>query len=234
MEGLPPIRLPIGKIITILLILGLGIGGMTVVAIAPQLLPQFQSYWAVTHYSLELTLGNLGHFDHRISLATWYISSILLLAAMSCVSLATLLSGKRRIDWGRMGIVLILFSADKATGLHHALIHDFLYRLPFALNLKKGVLLFFLMGILGLLIALIKPIWGELLKKAKRLLSVSVLCFFCSEIGVDGLVHSFAFPTRFASSLFPFLEQCFDQLGGIFLALGLLLHIQKELGSQKM
>lgn len=236
MEGPSSARLPIGQIMIRLLFLAVGISAMSLVAIAPQLLPQFHSQWAVTHYALEATLRSLGHFDDRISLSTWYLSSIMLLAAMFSFGMAALSNSIAEAGWRRLGVLLIVFSADKATGLHHSFIHDFLYRLPFAINFKKSLLLFTAIACLGLVFVLLRPIWSELLKISKQLWIMAALCFSFSNIGLNSLANFFLPPTEyvFQASLLSFIEQCIDQIGGLFLLLGFLFQVQHQLSNRDM
>ena len=247
----PPIfHLPIIKIMLLLLLLGVGISGLAWVAIAPPLLPQFQPFWDVTHHALDLTLGNMGRVENRISLLSWYLSSISLLAAILAFSMGALTTytltisptpnssrQKSRLSsgWIVLGISLLLLSADKATGLHHALIHDVLYRFPFALSLKKPLLL---IGGVGILIGFwcwVQPVWKSLCQRSKQLLGLAGLCFVGSEMGIEGVAAHFLSPTTAFSAqafLFPLLEHCIDQIGGLMLVLGLLRQLQIQLGDQ--
>lgn len=219
-----------------LLFLAVGISAMSWVAIAPQLLPQFQAQWDITHYALEATLRNLGEFDDRISLSTWFLSSMMLLAALLAFGIALLTNANGGSGWRGLGAILLFFSADKATGLHHSLIHDFLYRLPFSLNFKKSLLLLAAIGCLGLLFILLRPIWRELLKVSKQLWILAALCFSFSDVGIDSLAHYFLPPTEYLleTGLFPFIEQCIDQVGGLFLLSGFLFQIQCQLKNRDL
>lgn len=242
----------------ILLLLTLGIGGLAWVAIAPQLFPQFQPLWLITHQALDLTLGNMGRFENRISLLTWYLSSVLVLAAMLCFNMAALssslsssLSGphpgphpgapiigkqslpKRQVGWITLGIGLLLFSADKSTGLHHALIHDVLYRFPLATSLKKQVVLVTVLGLFSGFLFLVQPIWRSLCQPSKGLLAAAGLCFMGS-VGIEGVTGYFFTAAAWSAHALLFLlcEQCIDQLAGLLLVFGLLWHLQKELGAR--
>ena len=243
----PPIfRLPIIKIMLVLLIFGVGISGLAWVAIAPQLLPQFQPFWNVTHHALDLTLGNMGRFENRISLLSWYLSSILLLAAILAFSMHLLTPytvtaapspnlSRQKSGWIVLGIGLLLLSADKATGLHHALIHDVVYRFPFAPSLKKPLVLMAGVGILFGFWCWTQPVWKSLCQRSKQLLGLAGLCFVGSEVGIEGGATHFLSPNVAFSAqafLFPLLEHCIDQIGGLMLILGLLRQLQIQLGDQ--
>lgn len=239
-------RLPIAKIMGVLVVMGLGISGVVVVAIAPQLLPQFQMLWSVGHDALDLTLGNIAGLDNRVSLITWYLSSVLLLAAMVPFGMVLLIShraqpisgldahaitlNRQRVSWMVFGASLLFFSADKSTGLHHALVHDVLYRFPFAIGLKKKLMLIAGLGLLSGFLWLIRPLWKSLCPSAKRLLVLAGSCFVFSEMGMDGVGYflRLANGSVYLLSL-SLLEALIDQLGGLLLVVGLLWQFNREI-----
>ena len=229
------VRLPIRRVILVLLAIATMIYGLSVMAIATQRHPG-PDY-------LEHTLGRFAQFDDRVSFATWYSSAIFLSSAILLLALTVLsrfndtphTHHSSALNGAGVSVLLLVLSIDKSTGLHHSLIHDFLYRMPFSLSIKqwvlKGAIALLLLSVLCYLIPLVR----RLTFRQKGLLIFAGLCLLLSEIGLNILVPSAVDLSDNARlfSLLPVFEQLIEHIGGTLLIWALLLHLRSQLGNMK-
>lgn len=233
-----PFRWRIGPIIIVLLFGPLGLALLNLLAIAPQ--------WEAKSYYLELTIDNFVRFGDRVSIATWYSSSLFLVIAILLFGLAWTRSIPRagpntalgstlgskpaapRSSWVYFGILGLLISLDKATGLHHALIHDFLYRLPFSVAVKKGVLVMVGSLVMIWIGQLLRSMAKELQPFVRRLLLFSALFFAGSELGLNVLTPHVLPSGNSLHPIFSIGEQFIEQLGGVLLVWALLMQIRSD------
>jgi hypothetical protein len=182
----------------------------------------------------SLRFSRLFSFDDKITIPTWYSSSLMLLCALLCGAIACdsrAKSDRQSGYWAFFSLVFLLFSLDEVTALHLRL--DFISRYMFQLGGFRYGLYLLLVAAIAATVWICRKFFAQLPSQTRWQLGAGSF-FYIAAIVVDQLDKRIwrgqdLYTVAHAPGLFTAVDELLELVGLVVFIYALLTYIGKSI-----